>query len=514
MMDLNQLLATCQSHPWVAASLALLLYSAVKAYIVRWKSWVDVPALGPTGPLTSYLGAYRYFRHGDQVVQEGYDKYRGNGDIFKVADFSRWIVLVTSSEFIDEMKRAPDDVLGFSEAADELLQVEYTMGPNVAENQYHVPIIRSNFTRSLTALFPDIIDEVSSAFSDKIRPGGDEWVSLSVMNSVSQITARVANRTFVGLPLCRDQEFVEMGIRYTLDVVMGAEITRMFPVFLKGIVSRFVIPVAATTKRACEKLLPEIQSRYEAMDANGKHYEEKPVDFLSFLMDEATGVEKKPEELSRRILMMNFVSGSTTSISFSHVLIFIATMPQFVAPLREEVEAVIAEEGWTRAALGRCHKLDSFVKECMRLRGAGDLSSLRIALKDFTLSNGTFIPKGTFVQGIAAGRHKDPEVYGANATEFDAFRFEKMREAGEVTKHHAVSVGIDFLPFGIGKHACPGRFFAVLLMKTMLAYILINYDVKTATGTAPPPVYFNTSCLPNPSAEVMFRRRKKGSPVA
>lgn len=108
------------------------------------------------------------------------------------------------------------------------------MGPNVAENQYHVPIIRSNFTRSLTALFPDIIDEVSSAFSDKIRPGGDEWVSLSVMNSVSQITARVANRTFVGLPLCRDQEFVEMGIRYTLDVVMGAEITRMFPVFLKG----------------------------------------------------------------------------------------------------------------------------------------------------------------------------------------------------------------------------------------------------------------------------------------
>lgn len=61
-----------------------------------------------------------------------------------------------------------------------------------------------------------------------------------------------------------------------------------------------------------------------------------------------------------------------SSQSFTHVLYFIATKPEYVGPLREEIEAVIAEEGWTRGAIGRCHKLDSFIKETMRLRGADD----------------------------------------------------------------------------------------------------------------------------------------------
>ena len=41
--------------------------------------------------------------------------------------------------------------------------------------------------------------------------------------------------------------------------------------------------------------------------------------------------------------------------------------PEYIDPLREEVEAVVAEEGWTKAAMDKMHKIDSFVRETMRI---------------------------------------------------------------------------------------------------------------------------------------------------
>ena len=40
-------------------------------------------------------------------------------------------------------------------------------------------------------------------------------------------------------------------------------------------------------------------------------------------------------------------------------------------PLREEVESIIAEEGWSKASIGKMRKLDSFLKESQRLNGVG-----------------------------------------------------------------------------------------------------------------------------------------------
>jgi cytochrome P450 len=45
----------------------------------------------------------------------------------------------------------------------------------------------------------------------------------------------------------------------------------------------------------------------------------------------------------------------------------LATYPEYVQPLREEIEAVIQEQGWSKASVAKMTKLDSFVKETMRL---------------------------------------------------------------------------------------------------------------------------------------------------
>jgi len=43
--------------------------------------------------------------------------------------------------------------------------------------------------------------------------------------------------------------------------------------------------------------------------------------------------------------------------------------PEYQKPLREEVIAVIKEEGWTKAGVDKMHKIDSFLRETQRLDG-------------------------------------------------------------------------------------------------------------------------------------------------
>jgi len=50
-----------------------------------------------------------------------------------------------------------------------------------------------------------------------------------------------------------------------------------------------------------------------------------------------------------------------------HALYYLAAFPEYIQPLREEVEEIVKSEGWTKTALGKMHKLDSFIKETQRL---------------------------------------------------------------------------------------------------------------------------------------------------
>ena len=76
-----------------------------------------------------------------------------------------------------------------------------------------------------------------------------------------------------------------------------------------------------------------------------------------------------------------------------------------------------------------------------------------MVLKDVTLSDGTFIPKGTLLAAATHATHHDEAVY-PDAEVFDPFRFAHMREqAGESMKHQFVNTSLEYIPFGHGKHA-------------------------------------------------------------
>ena len=52
-----------------------------------------------------------------------------------------------------------------------MIQIPYTLGPDVAQNPYHLPLIQKRLVRNAPKMFDDIRDEVVSAFSDEVRSG-------------------------------------------------------------------------------------------------------------------------------------------------------------------------------------------------------------------------------------------------------------------------------------------------------------------------------------------------------
>jgi hypothetical protein len=96
-------------------------------------------------------------------------------------------------------------------------------------------------------------------------------------------------------------------------------------------------------------------------------------------------------------------------------------------------------------------KVDSFLKETMRMDPAGFASFQRKVNKTFALSNGQVIPAGVVIEVPSYAISHDPEVF-PNPDEFDPWRFARLREqaraAGEVeaaAQNQFVSVNANVL---------------------------------------------------------------------
>ena len=139
---------------------------------------------------------------------------------------------------------------------------------------------------------------------------------------------------------------------------------------------------------------------------------------------------------------------------------------------------------------------------------ASSVQLQRVAVNDYTFSDGTMIPRGTTVAVALDDVHLNEKNY-ADPLTFDPWRFVKLKEQDTTGRRFdIVSTGLDWLTFGHGRHACPGRYFAAYELKLMLAHLVMNYDVKLENeGVRPKDMWVVSNCMPNPTAEVLFRKR-------
>jgi len=70
-------------------------------------------------------------------------------------------------------------------------------------------------------------------------------------------------------------------------------------------------------------------------------------------------------------------------------------------------------------------------------------------MKDYTLSDGTFVPKGTYMLTPSSASNFDPEIWGPKPQDFDPWRFQRRRLVkGQETLHSLVQTTPEFTYFG------------------------------------------------------------------
>lgn len=95
-----------------------------------------------------------------------------------------------------------------------------------------------------------------------------------------------------------------------------------------------------------------------------------------------------------------------------------------------------------------------------------------------TLSNGLRIPKGARIVLPTAAINMDQQFFTDPET-FDGLRYYRLRTATEEARNtnQMVTVGKKDLTWGYGRHACPGRYIAEVVMKLLVIEFLMRYEI-------------------------------------
>ncbi|PIL30288.1 cytochrome P450 [Ganoderma sinense ZZ0214-1] len=465
------------------AAAACAMMAIVLVYAVRW--YTDplraIPTVGGTSlPGLSYLTARRTNRDFKALLEEGYRKYPGS--MFKLAFFTHWLVILSGPELVEEVRKRPDEELSLMWAHAELIwQSNYTLEPQLSSDRYHVQIVREKLTRRLATMLPDILDEVAVALDEGFGTDTKEWTEVAVTPLMNKVTVRAINRSFVGLPLCRNEEYLSLVAEFTQQIVQDGATLRLVPKLIRSFIAPFIIKAKKIAGRAVTYLRPVVEQRMSALAELGDDQKEsqKPNDLLQFILDTAVQKGEDLSVIAQRLLMLNVATSFTFSMLVTHVLYHVAEKPELLQSLRDEIQSTIsAKGGWTLDSMKHMWKLDSILRETLRYYGMTYTTLTRRAMTDVTLSDGTRLPEGTLLQAATYQQHHD-DAYFTDAGTFDPFRFARMRDAeGQGFKHQASTTAPDYLAFGHGKHACPGRHFAAGIVKGVLVHLILNYDMK------------------------------------
>ncbi|KAL1697532.1 cytochrome P450 [Schizophyllum commune] len=449
---------------------------------------------------------YLTFRRGDPYYKDR---------PFKIANLSRWIVVVSGDSLIEELRRGAEDVLSFSQGTEELAQVRHVFGESIARNPYHNQVLQTQLTRNLHSLCGEMRDEMVAAFNDLIPPSDHEWNAIPALTSMTEVISRVTSRVFVGLPLCRDPKYVALCTGFARQAVRAIIILSITPPFFRPLVARIIWHVQGTVTRMENFLRPLASERSE--EGRDSTTKKEFNDLIMWLMREDNGGEKdKLHDLALRLIASNFAAVHTTSMTFTHALYDLAAHPEYAKYLRMEIQEMVTRGGWRKDTIDGMHLHNSFLRESMRMRALRQLSIMRKTLQPFTFESAAggpvTLPAGVLVFAATPAVHFDPAEYGDNAHDFEPFRFGNIFIPTS-PRNHLVSASSNFLGWGGGKHQCPGRFFAALEMKMMLAYVVGRFDGGALKSwPRPKDSRVEANCFPNPWAKVRIRRREHSIP--
>ncbi|ORY68968.1 cytochrome P450 [Pseudomassariella vexata] len=515
-------------RPAVLAPTVLLVSYVLFQLFLKPLKLPDLPILGAKeGDWFPLLQAkWRNTKDFKNALKEHYAKYKDQTVLCPIFGAGTIIILpVSQTQFVIDQ---PDNVLSLHEQAIENLQTDYTVtDAELVRNPLHHKLIATTLTNQIGNLIPDVADECSWSFDRHWGEDTKEWKEICVYDTMRRVIGSVSNRVFVGAPACRDQALLSAGLAFAQDVPITSNIVHIIPKPLRYTASLLItLPNRLHTHQFFTIIRPEIERRLQEYDVRHADPEKKAMepernDFLQWSVNQGkeTGdlYHCHWKTLAGRVLLLNFAAVHTSSFSITNTILdLISSKKEYIDELREEVTTVLAEHGgeWNKRALAKMNKLDSVLRESARLNSfvTLGLGRLVVAKDGLTTPSGVHIPKGNVVFVPSYSVLYDDNIY-PDAQTFKPFWWADQRTDESVeyvtrARNAFATTSNEYLAFGHGRGACPGRFFAANELKLLLGHLLLNYEFEMQEKR-PKNMWFGLNRVPPMTANIKIRRREK-----
>ncbi|KAF9564469.1 hypothetical protein EC968_004492 [Mortierella alpina] len=348
-------------------------------------------------------------------------------------------------------------------------------------------LIRDNISPNLPLFAPRIVEQMVSIIDTSLGHYDHKLVDNPLLVFQDMIASATGNRKVI-------DTFIQC--TYDFGKVLGKDNRKSFwytfqnkATYGNGVMNPLHKHVQVLVDAATPVVLERRKQEAEAAE-KGIEYE-RPLDILQKMLDNFDKYNFVDlEDVCGHLLLLVLLSVHTTSDT-SHMDMLLQEQHQVldeIAKEREEQRQSKLQSGaahspkdfdgtdldpkmdrdLSAAAVKRMTHVDSFVREISRYR-TERLQLQHQARKNIVLSNGMTIHKGRTVIINLRSDHLNDETQGEDPTEFRPWRF--VGKAKSATK-----VSFDYLAFGMGRHACPGRFLAIQELKTVSILIVSKYS--------------------------------------
>lgn len=244
----------------------------------------------------------------------------------------------------------------------------------------------------------------------------------------------------------------------------------------------WIAPAGNAARERLQGVLVEYFERYPREES----FPEDIAEFTKLRARIVRGAGLSETDLGRMEVGMVVAATTNSAPMFFWLFVNVLSRPDVLAKVRAEVEPYVKVEttktGGTVATLRSseltdpaiCPYISATHKETLRLFDSN--TATRHVMEDMTLPDGTLLKAGGICHIPSGVGHRNTEAWGP--TDPDAFAPERWLEPQtRKSESSGVSQKTAFWPFGGGKHLCPGRNFAINENITLLAALVMGFEV-------------------------------------
>ncbi|KAI5460220.1 cytochrome P450 [Mariannaea sp. PMI_226] len=471
----------------------------------------------------------RYYTNCERLYHDAYVNYVKKNKPVVIPGFGLRKEVILPQSLMKWVLSQPDHLLSTHLAFAEIDQAKWSLGHDkFVADPWQALLVKTEMNIVLETICASLNNELSVVFDEHFGTDVSNWKEIDLIGAVKLIVAQSSSRFTVGLPLCRNKDYLQTAMNINDRLIINAGVTGGSPRILRPLVG-YLLNVK--TRRLLSKMKkwfdPLWTERLKLLqfDPDDPSHQE-PRDQLQLTMRYAQKLRQEElydyDSILRRLAASNFGSMPQTQTQVTNLILnILGSDAEFntINILRDEIDRILGQSDkgflWTKAKISQMVRADSVARETLRLQSFGGRAIFRkVMTSNFNTPEGYHIPEGTIISFLSQPAHVDGDRMD-DATTFDPFRFSRQRELAKRNKEKTppvsmVSTAPEFLPFGHGKNACPGRFLVDFELKMIIAYVLRNYDLAFPAGykgKRPSNIWLMEAVVPPPGVKIMVKRR-------